>query len=308
MSGGKLLSPDELIDHMRRKGISFDLYSAQDAKHFLTEHTYYTKIAAYRRNYPKYDGGQSAGMYQGLDFAYLVELSVIDMRLRYMITYMTLDIEHSIKISLLNDILGNPDEDGYRIVDTFFNSLYDGGAKDRLERKMQQSYCREFYFHNESHMPIWVLLEVLSFGELIRLYKIYFDSYPSRKEPVNRKILDNVRNIRNACAHNNCLIYDLRRPVSRNTTLSNIIAGVPKIAKSARKKYLGRRFPQDFAALLIAHKGFVKSEKMHSSAIAAMRDLFAHRCIRHHEYFRSADIFIGTFKFCLQLINHYYKK
>ena len=307
MSGGRLLSPEELVQHMKTKGITFRIISEENAKLFLTKHTYYTKLAAYRRNYSKHHGGEADGTYQNLDFAYLVELSIIDMLLRYMLVHIALDIEHSMKIALLNDILDNPAEDGYHIVNSFFTALNDPSAKLKLDRKMQQSYCKEFYFHNERNLPVWVLLETLSFGDLIRFYKIYFDIYPKRIEPVDHKILDNVRNIRNACAHNNCLIYDLRRQEMPNSTLANIITKCRSISKTTRHKYLRRRFTQDFTALLVAHKGFIQSEKMHQAVIDSMIKLFSHRFLRHKDYFSDSEVIYGTFSYCIQLINHYYK-
>lgn len=109
----KLLSVDELIEHMKSKGITFHEVSENDAKEFLQKNNYYMKLAAYRANYEKCPTGKRAGQYKKLDFGYLKELSVIDMHLRYIIIDMCLDIEHAIKVKLINDVTNNPSEDGY---------------------------------------------------------------------------------------------------------------------------------------------------------------------------------------------------
>ena len=71
---------------------------------------YYMKLASYRANYDK---RKSNDEYINLDFAYLKELSTIDMYLRYIILQMCLDIEHALKTRLLKDIEDNLEEDGY---------------------------------------------------------------------------------------------------------------------------------------------------------------------------------------------------
>ena len=90
----KMLSTDELICHMKEKGIQFNIVDESAAKDFLTYNNYYMKLAAFRTNYEKVDN-----KYLNLEFAYLQELSTIDMRLRYIIINMCLDIEHYIKQS-----------------------------------------------------------------------------------------------------------------------------------------------------------------------------------------------------------------
>lgn len=129
----QLLTSDELIAHMEKRGISFTIDSSEKAKDFLEKHNYYMKLASYRANYKKYPNGTpKAGQYINLEFAYLRELSTIDRHLRYLIIQMTLDIEHYLKVKLLNAIENNPAEDGYRIIQEFI-------AKDPELRSLKKS-------------------------------------------------------------------------------------------------------------------------------------------------------------------------
>lgn len=111
----QLLTVDELIEHMKHKGITFNIVTEAEAKIFLSENNYYMKLASYRANYSKYENGSKAGQYINLDFAYLKELSTIDMHLRYLIIQMCLDIEHALKVSLISHVERNPKEDGYKL-------------------------------------------------------------------------------------------------------------------------------------------------------------------------------------------------
>lgn len=57
----QLLNTDELIAHMKQKGIKFDIISEQDAADFLSGNNYYMKLASYRTNYSKYTMGPKTG-------------------------------------------------------------------------------------------------------------------------------------------------------------------------------------------------------------------------------------------------------
>lgn len=110
------LTIDEQIEHMKQQGISFKLCSEQEAKDFLENHNYFFKIKSYAKNYEKYNG-----IYKNLDFAYLIEFSRLDMHLRRFILNLSLDVEHSLKVSLNAHFCNNSSEDGYQIVKNFFN-------------------------------------------------------------------------------------------------------------------------------------------------------------------------------------------
>lgn len=94
-------SAQELVCKMRdEKGIVFSLISEKEAEHYLSDINNFLRIASYRKNYEKNQAGKNKGKYRNLDFAYLVDLSSVDMHLRYMILKMTIDIEHALKVRL----------------------------------------------------------------------------------------------------------------------------------------------------------------------------------------------------------------
>jgi hypothetical protein len=74
-------------------------------------------LKSYASDYPV---NPKDGKYVNLEFAYLVELSKIDMYLRKIILGMCLDVEHILKTRMLYDISRNDKEDGYNIVKKYF--------------------------------------------------------------------------------------------------------------------------------------------------------------------------------------------
>ncbi len=60
-----LKTTDELIEHMKAKGIKFNITTEEDAKMFLQNNNYYMKLASYRANYDKHKGDDK---YINLDF------------------------------------------------------------------------------------------------------------------------------------------------------------------------------------------------------------------------------------------------
>ena len=48
-----LMTAEELVAHMKEKGIEFSIISEEDAIDFLSNHNYYLKLASYRTNYKK---------------------------------------------------------------------------------------------------------------------------------------------------------------------------------------------------------------------------------------------------------------
>lgn len=106
------LSIDGQIEHLKSKGVLFDIMGEDEAKAYLAKNNNYFKLTAYRKNYDKHPDGENKGKYINLEFAYLVDIAVIDMLLRYRFVHMALDIEHHTKLKILRK-MNECDEDGY---------------------------------------------------------------------------------------------------------------------------------------------------------------------------------------------------
>ena len=80
------LTNQKMINHLKSNGITFNDMSEADALNVLRKNTYFYKVTAYRKNFSK-----TGSKYLNLDFAFLADLAIIDMRLRYLLPEMSLD-------------------------------------------------------------------------------------------------------------------------------------------------------------------------------------------------------------------------
>lgn len=129
-------SAQQLIDMMKNtKGITFKYMSEIDAEKYLININNYLRTAAYRKNYQKHSKGVNKGKYINLDFAYLKELSTLDMHFRFLVSKMCSDIEHDVKVQILKDIESNTSTDGYDLVNTLLLLFYRQAVRSIEETK-----------------------------------------------------------------------------------------------------------------------------------------------------------------------------
>ena len=232
----KKLQVEDQVKYMRDvKGIKFNIVDEKSAEAFIRNNTYYFKIKSYAKNFDQYNKCNN-NKYLNLEFAYLIELSTLDMYLRKLVLKMTLDIEHSLKVRLINDITINIHEDGYQIVQDFF--CLSPNIKEGILKKSNSSTCKDLIDKYHDQYSIWALVEILSFGEFIKLYELYYKKYPVKDSYLN--YLWSLKFIRNASAHNNCLLNSLKNPNSNsfrpNKEVNSIVSKFEGIGKGARQK------------------------------------------------------------------------
>lgn len=208
-------------DVLKKNGVKFNLISEKDAIPYLESNNYYYKLACYRKNFNR----DFNGKYLDLDFQHLINISKLDKRIRYSMIQLTLEIEHNLKTLLLNKITQNDDIDGYEIVHNFIDHLNSSRTPDDLltityfiKTGSSNISLRHGIYQkvskNNNYIAIWQLLELLEFYNLQKFFKFYFTKYPD--DQINTSnlsslygLLHNVRNIRNAAAHNTPLLSNV---------------------------------------------------------------------------------------------------
>lgn len=312
----KLTTP-EIIKHMKTKGITFDLIEDDLCpEYFLSYNTYYYKFSAYRHNFNK----RPDGTYINLDFKHLQELSTIDMYLRSILLQMCLDIEHSLKVTLLRKIEDNEKEDGYNIIKVFINKLDSrpgknfGDFRQELNRRTSKqtgNYNKNIlnnYKYRE--LPVWVFVELITFSNLCYLIETYGNIYKDNKI-FDNKVLNNVRDLRNACAHNNCIIYNLKssnnfysKPAPQIYTfvqekLENTDHSINQIRNRLKNTVVF-----DLCCLLYTYEDIISSFDIKLKTYLKLDDLIKNRMLKNSDIFISNEPISKTYNFFKDIVDN----
>lgn len=242
------LSSEELIEHLKTKGVLFSSISEEEAMTFITDSTYFYRLASYRENFIKNEEGK----YVDLDFGCLVELSRLDKKLRYILFKMCIDVEHSLKTKIVDELCSI--SDGYLPVKEYFNVNPDALTKIQTHHNLSSYSYGPFSKYNPN-FPVWVFVELASFGTITSFCNFIDAQYGI--EIAKKPILNSTRDLRNAIAHNSCL---LRNIVSLNDltpcSLLYSFLSTYGIGKDARRT-LTNKFVNDLISLIYLHKQLI---------------------------------------------------
>lgn len=304
----QLLSIEELIQHMKNRGITFNEISENDAKQFLQNNNYYMKLAAYRANYDKCDTGKRQGQYKKLDFGYLKELSTIDMYLRYIVMDMCLDIEHVIKVRLIKNITNNPSEDGYDIVRKFIAQDDNLRILKNIRSHKSGEYCKDLIEKYYPYFPVWVFVELISFGDLLYFCSFYEKIYGV--QIINNKLMNTVRDVRNAAAHSNCLLNKMTEKIDStkqvNNEISSFIIGMKNISKTSRVNNLSYKFTNSFVTVLYIYDSLM-NEIPKQKRYKEIQEFMNGRVVKNKQFFQSNSKIVGVYNFHKKVIDNLVK-
>jgi len=298
----KKLIFSEMIDHLESKGVLFNVIKKDAALRILEETNYYYKLTAYKKNFQKNHNDK----YVNLEFAYLYDLSTIDMRLRYITLQMCLDIEHALKVKILRDITNNDQEDGYVIVADFL-STHKLSIEECMPGSNSKTHYNDTLIRRHRGQPaVWIIFETMTFGQFSRFVEFY-KFRNGMKDPYYKDISEVIRyikNIRNAAAHSHPVIMDVAQ--SRNDRTSRVITSfvkdIPTISSKMRNNKLRNRKVHDLVALLFTYNQYITSAGMKSHRYQDIGDLLQ-RCKRNQEFYTKNNSLTSVHDFFSKIID-----
>lgn len=300
-----MLDTEGQIAHLKLKGVKFEYMSEDAAKAYLQQNNNYFKLRAYRKNFPKHPGGEHKGQYINLDFAELKDLSIIDMRMRYVFIHMALDIEHFAKVKLLRAIEESPN-DGYQIVKDYCDSLklqdiendtkrYES-LQSELDRNRGNVYCGGIIEKYENEYPVWAFIEIISFGTLVHFYSFCADQLNLKDLKDDYYLLMTIKELRNAAAHSNCIIHDMGAKDQKYKPNFDMLRELKTISKATRDSQLKNERMRQMITLLYTHKKIVASSGVRNHIKSELSQL-VERMYHHIDYYQDNSNILMSFKF-----------
>ena len=316
-----MMKISEMISYLKTKNIKFELISEEKAEKYLRDNNNYYNLTSYKNNFVKYPtpAGKFEGMYQDLDFAYLKDLSIIDHRVRLILFKMIIDIEHYLKIRILNIVENIDEEDGYRAVNLYLEK--DFNDKKRVHNSIFKKVGSEYYekiFSNYDldedkkleNIPIWEFLEIITFGELISFYEFFSKKYNLIDENENIFILREVGKLRNAVAHNSCVLSELNKkdnPYPPDHKITQFLKECG-IEKEMRKNKLSNSRIRQITYTLYMFNKIVTSEGIKKNIRTDINELFFERIIYHKEYYNNNELLKSIYFYFKSILEKKYSE
>ena len=317
----QMMKISEMVPYLKLKNIKFEECSEEDAEKYLRENNNYYNVTAYKNNFIKYQFGESQGKYIDLDFAYLKDLSIIDYRTRTVLFKMIIDIEHYLKIRILNTIEDIPEEDGYNIVNLYMekdqqDEKQPNRVRDSILKKVSNDYYKKIFSKYDldkdkklENIPVWEFLEIITFGELINFFDFFTKTY-SLDDNKYIFILREINKLRNAVAHNSCVLSELDKKDNTHGADTLIINYLKEcgIGKENRNNKLKNSRIRQITYTLYMFNIIVSSEGVKGNVKHEVSKLFYGRIILNRKYYNNNGLLKSIYEYFEKIIEKNYKE
>lgn len=198
------LTIDEQVDLLRKRGIIIE--DENEAKYYLNNISYY-----HLSGYFKFFQQKDDSFHEGTTFIKVLDLYFFDRKLRLLFLNALERIEKSFKTQFILHVSTKHGANALMEHETFEKH------REKIEENLQKTkepFIKKFFEkYSNNHPPLWILAEVLSFGDILYIFsrsveteekKIISDYYKLGWRHLY-SWLENLREVRNICAHHSRL-------------------------------------------------------------------------------------------------------
>ncbi len=203
-------SSEELLDHIISKGVT--VTNKDYALNKIKKYSYYSIVNTYKNVFKTMDNNYK----KNVTFEEIYSLYEFDKNIRFIFLTYILEIEAVIK-SLLAELLSSKyGINNYLLIDNFDTNINPKIIQmniDKINEEINKQNGKHeavtHYINNYGFVPPFILVKILTWGELSRLYSMLKQSDRQAiskefKVPDNflKQVMKNITMIRNICAHN----------------------------------------------------------------------------------------------------------
>ena len=234
---------------------------------------------------------------------------------------MIIDIEHYLKMKILNTFENINEEDGYRIVNLYLNKDFNDNKSPKklhnsIFKKVGSEYYQKIFYKYDidkdkklENIPIWEFLEIITFGELVSFYDFYTKEYELREESKDIYILRDIVKLRNAVAHNSCILNDLVSKDNKYPVPFKVVNYLKRcgIVKEKKKKKMSNSRIRQITYTLYMFNKIVTSDDIKEVVKKEINELFYDRIIYHKEYYSNNELLKSVYSFFDKIVKKCYK-
>ncbi|OPA71021.1 hypothetical protein BB381_07965 [Campylobacter pinnipediorum subsp. caledonicus] len=233
-----------------------------------------------------------------MHFAYLRKFSILDTAFRELVLELSLLCEHLIKVLICRSCSQNNNDNGYEIVKDYFllKEIPSNIQKYDKDKDKFSVYSKPLLDKYRDDMPLWVLIELLNFSELISFYKFYKENYSIEKISVFN--LYAIKSLRNIAAHNSCILHTLTIHPIKNMKISTKLRQFLKDKKLLSRNETEIKIPliHDFICLVLVFSKLCPDTEMKKILTKKIR-IFFKRCKEKTEYFENEPLIVKRYLF-----------
>ena len=148
-----------------------------------------------------------------------------------------------------------------------------------------------------------VFVELISFGDLTYLCEFYKKMYG--EEIIDNKFMNQVRDLRNASAHSNCLTNKLQEKITGapDKRILDFVKQLDCVGRSSLLNNMSRSFMYNFVVLLYVYDRAVTSEGVKKNRYRELNELVNVRMLKNKTYFEKNNVIKTQYKFIKKVVD-----
>lgn len=159
------------------------------------------------------------------------------------------------------------------------------------------------------NIPIWEFLEIITFGELVNFFNFYTDKY-QLEDSKYVFILREINKLRNAVAHNSCVLSELDKKDNQHKADTLVINYLKEcgIGKENRNNKLSNSRIRQITYTLYLFNIVVSSEGVKDNVKRDISKLFYGRIILNRKYYNNNELLKSIYNYFDKIIEKNYKE